>query len=71
MDNFKDQTMKAVLDLLESNNILVALLPPSTTNALQPIDLSINTAAKHHLQACFEDWYAQEIMKQLENEVGK
>ena len=39
-DNFRGQTTKAVLDLLESANILVALLPPNTTDALQPIGLS-------------------------------
>lgn len=31
MDNFKGITTKTVLNHLESNNILVALLPPNTT----------------------------------------
>ena len=46
-DNFKGQTTEAVLDLLESNNILVTLLPLNTTNVLYPVDLSVNKAAKH------------------------
>ena len=68
MDNFKGQTTKAVLDLLESDKVLVPLLPPNTTYALQPMDLSRNKAVKHHLQDSFENWYAQEIIKQLQED---
>ena len=42
MDNFKGQVTPAVNDLLESNNIHMCLLPPNTTDRLQPMDISAN-----------------------------
>ena len=66
MDNFKGQTNESILNLLEDNNILVTLLPPNTTDSLQPLDISVNKPAKDYLKRCFEDWYASEILKQLE-----
>ena len=32
------------------------------------MDLSVNKPAKQYLQKCFEDWYANEIVKQLSEE---
>ena len=46
MDNFKGQITGAVNELLESNNIHVCLLPPNTTDLLQPMGLSVNKPAK-------------------------
>lgn len=46
MDNSKGQITSSVTGLLESNNIHVCLLPPSTTDLLQPIDVSVNKPAK-------------------------
>ena len=63
MDNFKGQITETVMNLLEANNIL---LPPNTTDRLQPMDLSVNKPAKYFLKRCFEEWYAQEITKQLD-----
>ena len=40
------KTTQAVIDLLELNDILVCLLPPNTTDALQPMDLSVNKPVK-------------------------
>ena len=37
MDNFKGQITSSVTELLESNNIHVCLLPPNTTDHLQPM----------------------------------
>ena len=41
IDNFKGQITTAVNNLLEQN-ILVCLLPPSTTDLLQPMDIAIS-----------------------------
>ncbi|MCG8626916.1 MAG: hypothetical protein MJE68_33560, partial [Proteobacteria bacterium] len=48
------------------NSIHVCLLPPNTTDRLQPLDISVNKPAKDFLKRKFEDWYSNEIMKQLE-----
>ena len=42
MDNFKGQITEKVNDLLEENHLHVCLLPPNTTDLLQPTDISVN-----------------------------
>ena len=66
MDNFKGQITSSVINLLEANNIHVCLLPPNTTDRLQPMDVSVNKPAKDFLNKQFEDWYSQQITKQLD-----
>ena len=41
MDNFKGQITSAVTELMEED-IHVVLLPPNTTDSLQPMDLTVN-----------------------------
>ena len=68
MDNFKGQVTTKINDLLEANNIHVCLLPPNTTDTLQPMDMSVNKPAKDYLKRSFEQWYSDEVMKQLTGE---
>ena len=42
MDNFRGQITPAINSLLEDNNIHVCLIPPNTTDLLQPLDISVN-----------------------------
>ena len=65
MDNFKGQVTSGIHSLLEENNIFVALLPPNTTDLLQPLDLAVNKPAKSYLRQQFQDWYAKQISDQL------
>ena len=58
MDNFKGQVTTKINDLLEANNIHVCLLPPNTTDTLQPMDMSVNKPAKDYLKRIFEQWYS-------------
>ena len=46
MDNFKGQVTPKMNALLEQHNIHSCLLPPNTTDRLQPMDLSVNKPAK-------------------------
>ena len=71
MDNFKGQITRAISELLEANNIHVVLLPPNTTDSLQPMDFSVNKPAKDFLKRQFEEWYSGEVMKQLDGKKDK
>ena len=66
MDNFKGQVTSSILDLLEQHGIHVCLLPPNTTDLLQPIDISVNKPAKEYLRQKFQEWYADQVIRQLE-----
>ena len=46
--------------------MLLSLLPPNTTDLLQPMDISVDKPAKAYLKNKFERWYAEQVMKQLE-----
>ena len=52
---------------LEQHNIHSCLLPPNTTDHLQPMDLSVNKPAKAFLRGEFQKWYSDKIMLQLDN----
>lgn len=65
MDNFKGQVTTAVNNLLDAHNIYVCLIPPNTTDVLQPMDASVNKPAKDFLKRKFEEWYSNEVTKQL------
>lgn len=69
MDNFKGQVVESVTACLEENNIHTCLLPPNTTDELQPMDLSVNKSAKDFLKDKFQEWYAEQIMEQLGEEL--
>ena len=67
MDNFKAHKSGYVLQPLEDSGVFVVFLPANTTNRLQPLDLSINKAAKDFLRDKFRQWYAKEVSKSLQN----
>ena len=67
MDNFRGQVTEPVYRLLEENNIHVCLLPPNTTDLLQPLDIAVNKPTKDYLKRRFEDWYSSEVTKQLQD----
>ena len=46
MGNFRGQHTSFVSTLLEDNVIHVCLLPPNTTDLLQPMDISVNKPAR-------------------------
>ena len=64
VDQFKGQCTTLIVDILESNNIDVAFVPPNCTDRLQPMDLSINKPAKHFLKEKFQLWYVEQVVQQ-------
>ena len=65
-DGFKGQTTDNIRSLLAANNIVVIQLPPNCTDKLQPLDLSVNKPVKDGMKAKFQQWYADEVKKQLQ-----
>ena len=53
------------MQLLEEYNVHVVKLPPNCTDRLQPMDLSVNKAAKNFLRGRFNEWYSEQVADQL------
>lgn len=68
IDNFKGQITASVNALLDSHKIHVCLLPPNTSDLLQPMDISVNKPAKDFIKREFEQWYAEQVMQQLQGQ---
>ena len=66
-DVFKGQCTSEVLKLLEDNHILYVTIPNNCTDKLQPLDLSVNKPAKDFLRAKFQEWYGDQICRQLDD----
>lgn len=69
-DHFKGQLTTNIMQLLEEHNIQSVLVPPSCTDRLQPLDISVNKSAKSFLKSEFQRWYAEEVAQQLSNSGG-
>ena len=67
LDEFKGQTTKKVLSLLEEYHLVYVIVSPNCTNCLQPLYVSVNQVAKHFSRGKFESWYADRIMAQQES----
>ena len=56
---------------LDENNILYIIIPPNTTNRLQPLDVSVNKPAKDFVKKLFQTWYAGIFCKQLQDKIDE
>ena len=65
-DVFKGQVAEDIFSLLEENNIGIVKVPANCTDRLQPIDLSVNKSAKEFMRSKFQEWYATDVQKQLD-----
>ena len=60
-DVFKGQQTEDIVKLLEQNNIYVVSVPANCTDHLQPMDLTVNKAAKDFMRSKFRKWYATQV----------
>ncbi len=65
-DRFRGQCTQKFLDLLEANRILIVIVPANCTDRLQPLDISVNKAAKEFLRRQFQEWYSGKIYQQMQ-----
>ena len=70
LDKFTGQGTENLLKLLEDNNIYFVMVPANCTDRLQPMDVSVNKPAKDYLRQQFQEWYAEKICKQLDQQEG-
>ena len=61
MDTFKGQDNDTLKKLCTENNCDVVIVPHNLTNKLQPLDLSVNKAAKSFIQNNYNDWFADQV----------
>ena len=66
-DVFKGQQTESVTSIFEANDITVVPIPANCTDRLQPMDLSVNKAAKDFQHKKFREWYTTEVQKQLDD----
>ena len=67
-DRFKGQCTKSILSMLDKNGILFAIEPANCTDRLQPLDVSVNKAAKECLRRQFQQRYSERVCQQLQGE---
>jgi hypothetical protein len=65
--SFSGQMTDAFFELLEENHLRHVLVPANCTDRLQPLDVSVNKAAKEFLRRQFHDWYAKQICEHLKD----
>ena len=53
---FRGQYTDAILSLLESNHLRLAIVPANCTDHLQPLDVSVNKPAKEFLRRSSGIW---------------
>ena len=56
MDCLRGQCQDLIMTTQEENDIFVVFVPASTTDRLQPLDLSVNKSAKEFLRENFRQW---------------
>ena len=64
-DNFSGQCTDGLFKILSDNNINYVFIPPNCTDRLQPLDVSVNKAAKNFLHDQFQEWYAESLRNQI------
>ena len=67
-DRFRGQCTDQVLSLLIANNVHLLIVPANCTDRLQPLDISVNKAAKEFLRREFQNWYAAQVCHQMQHQ---
>ena len=66
MDTFKGQDNDTLKELCSENNCEVVIVPHNLTNKFQPLDISVNRAAKAFIQNLYE-WFSNQVAIQLKH----
>lgn len=59
-----------VLDAFKEANICIVNIPVNMTKNYQPLDLTINGYAKRFFKRKFNEWFSDQLLRQLDNGVS-
>ena len=65
MDTFKGQDNDKMRKFCAKNSRESVIIPNNLTNKFQPLDISVNKAAKSFISDKYNSWLANEVSKQL------
>ena len=65
MDTFKGQENDRLRKLCAESHCEVAIVPHNLTNKFQPLDISVNKAAKTFMQNVCNEWFSNAVTTQL------
>ena len=65
IDTFKGQDNNTLKELCSKNNCEVVIVPHNLTHKFQPLDISINKAAKALIQNLYNEWLSNQVTIQL------
>ena len=69
MDTFKGQDNDILKEFCSKNKCELVIVPHNLTNKFQPLDLSVNKAAKAFIQNQYNDWFSNQVARQLKNRI--
>jgi len=67
IDGFRAQCTSDVVKLLDHHGIDIVYVPANCTGKLQPLDLSVNKSVKDFIKQKFQEWYADQIVDNKED----
>ena len=65
MDTFKGQDNSILKGFCSKNRCEIVIVPHNLTNKFQPLDLTVNKAAKAFIQNQYNDWFSDQVTRQL------
>ena len=65
MDTCKGKDSDILKELYSERNCEVAIVPHNSTNNFQPLDISVNKAAKSFIQIHYNELFSNQIVIQL------
>ena len=65
MDTFKGQDNDTMKELCAVNHCEIVIVPHNLINKLQPMDISVNKAAKSYISIKYNEWFSDQVSSQL------
>ena len=67
MDTFKGKDNDILKEFCSKNRCEIVIVPHNLTNKFQPLDLTINKAAKAFIQKPYNDWFSDQVGRKLKS----